>query len=201
MAHEHQPVTSALLVIDVQNDFCDGGTLPAQSTSTLIDPLNQLVDACVAAEVPVVFTRDWHSSDHESFLSQGGLWPPHCVCNTRGAAFHGRLHVPPGAIIVDKGVARDDDGYSAFEGTHLAETLRVLNVTEVMVCGIAAEYCVLASVKDACRSGFRTIVLEDLVRPIEVQPGDLHRALHDMQNAGAIRSTSDQCSIGVRKSR
>jgi nicotinamidase/pyrazinamidase len=199
MAGEQQSLKSALIVIDVQNDFCDGGGLAAQSTSTLIDPLNRFADASTAAGLPVVFTRDWHSPDHASFLPQGGPWPPHCVRNTHGAAFHARLHVPAGAIVVDKGVARDDDGYSAFRGTRLAETLGALNVTDVIVCGIAAEYCVLASVKEARGLGFRTIVLEDLVRAIEARPGDSHRAFSDMKSVGAILTMSSQRLIGVAK--
>ena len=190
MARQNTPLKSALVVVDVQNDFCEGGVLAAQSTSSLIGPLNQVVDSCTVAGMSVFFTRDWHPLDHSSFLSQGGPWPPHCVRNTRGAAFPDRLHVSSDATIVNKGVAKNDDGYSMFGGTNLAETLAALEIGGLAVCGIAAEYCVLESVRDACRRGFRTVVLEDLVRAIEVRPGDLQRALHEMEALGAVLSTS-----------
>ena len=192
MADRRDSVKSALVVIDVQNDFCEGGVLAAQFTSTLIDPLNLLVEMCTAAELSVIFTRDWHPPDHNSFLSQGGPWPPHCVWNTHGAAFGTGLRVAPTAIVIDKGVARADDGYSMFDRTSLTDTLTHLGVSELAVCGIAAEYCVLASVRDARHRGFRTIVLEDLVRPIDMRPGDSQRALREMQNAGAELSRSDR---------
>src|SRR5437763_1101192 len=99
MADDHPPVKSALVVIDVQNDFCDGGALAAQSTSSLIDPLNQLVDRCGAVDIPVIFTRDWHPLDHRSFLSHGGPWPPHCVCDTPGAGFATGLRVSSTIVI------------------------------------------------------------------------------------------------------
>ena len=192
MAYRSNPVKAALLVIDVQHDFCEGGVLEAQLTSTLIDPLNRLVDSCAAAEIPVIFTRDWHPPDHSSFISQGGPWPPHCVSNTRGAEFAAGLCVPSTAIIINKGVATDDDGYSMFDRTNLTDTLETLGLTELAVCGIAAEYCVLESVRDSRRRHFRTIVLEDLVRAIEVRPGDVDRAFGEMRNLGAVLSTSDQ---------
>lgn len=192
MAYGSNPVKAALLVIDVQHDFCEGGVLEAQLTSTLIDPLNRLVDSCAAAEIPVIFTRDWHPPDHSSFISQGGPWPPHCVWNTRGAEFAAGLRVPSTATVINKGVSTDDDGYSMFDRTNLTDTLETLGLTELAVCGIAAEYCVLESVRDSRRRHFRTIVLEDLVRAIEVRPGDAERAFSEMRNLGAVLSTSDR---------
>jgi nicotinamidase/pyrazinamidase len=191
MANPNEPLKPALLVIDVQRDFCEGGVLAAQFTSTLIDPLNRLVESCLLAEIPVIFTRDWHPPDHSSFLSHGGPWPAHCVWNTRGAEFAAGLRVPSTATVINKGVARDDSGYSMFDRTNLPETLKALDRTELAVCGIAAEYCVLASVKDSRHRAFRTIVLEDLVRAIEVRPGDADRAFNEMRSLEAVLSTSD----------
>ena len=187
-----------LLVIDVQRDFCEGGVLAAQLTSTLINPLNHLAEFCAAAEIPVIFTRDWHPPDHKSFLLQGGPWPPHCVWNSRGAEFAAGLRVPSTAIVINKGVARDDDGYSMFDRTNLIETLEALDPTELTVCGIAAEYCVLESVRDSRRQDYPTIVLQDLVRAIEVRPGDAEAAFTEMRNLGAVLSTSEHWTRTAR---
>jgi nicotinamidase-related amidase len=189
MADSKRPLT-ALVVVDVQRDFCEGGVLPARSTTTLIGPLNALTGACAAWNVPIVFTRDWHPPDHSSFQAGGGRWPAHCVRGTPGAEFAPGLKIAPGATIIDKGVDRDAPGYSAFETTDLARRLADSGVTGLAVCGIATEYCVLESVKDARRLGFGVILLEDLIRPIDASPGDAERAVCEMQALGVERSSS-----------
>lgn len=181
----------ALLVIDVQKDFCKGGVLAAKNTETLVGPLNKLISEAMAAGIPVIFTRDWHPAEHGSFVSMGGPWPPHCVQGTDGAQFASGLIVPAGARILDKGVAPYDDGYSMFVGTLLAEWLERLKVGAVAVCGIATEYCVLESVKDAVRNRLKVFLLGDLVRPIDRQPGDSDKAIAEMEQLGAESSNSE----------
>jgi len=189
MADSTRPLT-ALVVIDVQRDFCEGGVLPARSTTTLIGPLNAVIGSCAAANVPIVLTRDWHPPDHSSFQSEGGRWPAHCVQSTPGAEFASGLKVAAGVTIIDKGVDRGAPGYSAFEATDLARRLADSGVTDLAVCGIATEYCVLETAKDARRLGFRVILLEDLTRPIDASPGDAERAVREMQALGVDRSSS-----------
>jgi nicotinamidase/pyrazinamidase len=178
-------VKVALLVIDVQVDFCSGGALAASNTRSLIAPLNRVVGSCVAFGVPVAFTRDWHPKNHGSFVAQGGRWPPHCVQDTKGAAFATGLNVPRQSVLINKGTEIQDDGYSMFVGTELEDWLRTGTIGELAVCGIATEYCVLESTRDALMKGFQTVVLADLVRPIDEHPGDGAAALREMQHLGA----------------
>ena len=178
-------MNEALIVIDVQNDFCEGGALAAQGTKSLITPLNATIDKCIRLGVPGIFTRDWHPIDHSSFRNQGGLWPIHCIQNTFGAKFHAGLRIPENALIVDKGFEQLDDGYSMLRGTNLKSLLFELDVRSLAICGIATEYCVLESVRDACRFEYGVIVLEDLVRPVDVEEGDGMAALAEMVDLGA----------------
>jgi nicotinamidase/pyrazinamidase len=174
----------ALLVIDVQNDFCEGGVLAARGTSTLINSLNETMHAAATSRVPVSLTRDWHPPDHGSFVQFGGPWPPHCVQGSRGAEFADGLAVPTDAYVVNKGMSKDDDGYSMFVGTTLSEWLENLGIDRLAVCGIATEYCVLESVRDAIKKGLGVVLLEDLIRPIEQRPGDAARAISEMRQMG-----------------
>jgi len=190
-------VTTALLVIDVQNDFCEGGVLAAQDTSTLLKPLNRTISRAMAVGVQPIFTRDWHPVDHSSFTTEGGPWPPHCVQGTPGALFASGLLVPKQAHIVSKGVLPDDNGYSMFVSTDLREWLNTRRISVLAACGIATEYCVLDSVKDALRCGFAVSVLRDLIRPIEAHPGDAARAIQELRAWGAdmLDSHSWLCSL------
>jgi nicotinamidase/pyrazinamidase len=183
---------SALVIIDVQKDFCEGGVLPARDTLSLIEPLNGIIQWSIREGIFCVFTRDWHPSDHCSFLTQGGPWPSHCVQGTYGAEFARGLIVPSSALVID--IEKDSDkanmSYSAFENTNLEETLRSHGITDIAASGIATDYCVRATVLDSLRSGFSVDVLTDLIRPIDVHVGDSTKALEDMANAGATLSTS-----------
>jgi nicotinamidase/pyrazinamidase len=191
----------SLLVIDIQKDFCEGGILAARNTGSLLGPLNRAVLAASSARIPVVFTRDWHPIDHGSFVGQGGPWPPHCVQNSEGAEFAPGLTIPKNSLILNKGVAQGDDGYSMFVGTPLLEWLRRDNIESVAVCGIATEYCVLESVKDGLRNQFKVYLLEDLIRPIERDVGDSDKALAEMQLLGAIIMKSTDWVKNVAPSR
>jgi nicotinamidase/pyrazinamidase len=177
---------SALLIIDFQNDFTSGGALAVPEGDEIAEPVRRLAD-----EFDHVFaTRDWHPPDHASFETEGGPWPVHCVQGTHGAELHPAMRDIEVEAIVDVGVERDDEGYSGFEKSKLANLLRDQGVDEVAVVGLATDYCVRASAIDACREGFDTTVVTDAVRAVEVDPGDGERALEDMKRAGAKLATS-----------
>ena len=184
----------SLVVVDVQRDFCEGGVLPARNTSGLVAPLNAAIAWCIQCQIICVFTRDWHPVNHCSFHSQGGPWPTHCVQGTPGAEFAAGLQLPNSALVID--IEKDSDkanmSYSAFENTNLEAELLARRITDVAACGIATDYCVKATVLDAVRCGFRTSVLTDLIRPIEVHTGDSANALAEMKSVGATLLTCQE---------
>ncbi len=182
----------ALLVVDVQADFCPGGTLAVRGGGEVVPGLNKVIGAFERAGQSIFFTRDWHPHDHISFKSRGGRWPPHCVRGTPGAEFHRDLRVPSGATIVSKGDERDAEAYSGFQGTDLREQLRKLTVDEVFLGGLTTDYCVLETTLDARRSGFGVTILEDCIRAVNVRAGDGERARAAMRRAGARFTTSDE---------
>lgn len=176
----------ALLIVDFQNDFCPGGALPVPSGDAISSVLNR-----VAAEVPlVVASRDWHPEHHVSFAERGGPWPPHCVQESWGAELHSTLGRNRIARLFDKGTDPDRDAYSAFHGTGLAGWLRERGVEELLIGGLATDYCVRASVLDAREAGFAVTVIEDAVGAVDVQPGDGRRALGEMRSHGARVASS-----------
>jgi len=180
----------ALIVVDVQRDFCPGGALAVKNGDRVVPRLNKVVEAFDKSGLPVFFTRDWHPSNHISFVGQGGRWPPHCVQGTRGAEFHPGLRIPHGATIISKGDKPRFEAYSGFQGTDLEERLKALDVDEVLIGGLTTDYCVKESSLDALRAGFAVDVLEDCVMPVNVRPGDGARALREMQKEGAKLTTS-----------
>jgi nicotinamidase/pyrazinamidase len=175
----------AVIAVDVQNDFCPGGALAVAEGDAVVPVLNDWMALAAEAGATVVASRDWHPADHVSFAEQGGPWPPHCVQETTGAAFHPALRLPDGAIIVDKGEASERDNYSAFDDTGLADRLRRLGVERLWIGGLAQDVCVRATVLDACEAGFETRLIADATRPVDVTPGDGARALEAMRAAGA----------------
>jgi nicotinamidase/pyrazinamidase len=181
---------AALIIVDVQNDFCPGGALEARGGAAIVPVLNRyLADARRSGDT-IYASRDWHPMDTRHFKIHGGLWPPHCVQYTAGAEFHPDLALPPDAIVISKGDVSDREGYSAFdghtaEGRTLADDLRARHIDELRVGGIATDYCVKETVLDALREGFRVTVLSDAVTGIDVEPGDTKRALDAMRTAGA----------------
>lgn len=175
----------ALIVVDVQRDFLPGGALAVRHGNHVVPVLNRCLEYFREAGLPVVASRDWHPPDHCSFSAQGGSWPPHCVRDSPGAEFAGQLELPNDALIVSKATSSDTDAYSAFDGTDLDQHLRAAGVRRVFVGGLATDYCVLATVKDAVRAGFRVYVLGDAVGAVDARPGDGDRALATMRAAGA----------------
>lgn len=179
---------AALIVVDVQRDFCEGGALAATDTLSLLQPLQECIEAARRANAVVVYTKDWHPADHSSFQTFGGPWPVHCAADTLGAELMPPLHPAPAEIVVHKGVERHGAGYSGFELTGLGKHLRALQVSRVGVCGIATEYCVRATALDGLQSGFETVVLRDLIRA--VQPAETSRVLKELEQAGARTLTA-----------
>ncbi|HTU86884.1 MAG TPA: nicotinamidase [Solirubrobacteraceae bacterium] len=170
----------ALIVVDVQNDFCPGGALAVPDGDAVVDRVNQL-----ASEASfVVATRDWHPPDHASFAAQGGPWPVHCVAGTPGAELRAGIDRRLVDLVVDKGQARDTEGYSGFEGTGLESVLRSRGVDTVDVAGLALDYCVRATALDAKRAGFDVTVHRDATRAVELEPGDAERAVQELRAAG-----------------
>jgi len=173
----------ALIVVDVQNDFCPGGALPIEEGDKVIPVLNEWIAAAEDKALPVYASRDWHPVGHISFEERGGPWPPHCIQDTDGAAFHPDLRLPAAAIKVTKGVRFDKDQNSAFDETGLAEQLRRDGINRLWVGGLAQDVCVLATVLDACGHNFATHVITDATRPVSAEGGEVAR--RRMANAGA----------------
>ncbi len=182
----------ALLIVDVQNDFLPGGALAVPAGDRVIAPLNHSIDLFRRKGLPIFATRDWHPPGHCSFQAQGGPWPAHCIAGSAGAAFAPQLDLPADAHIVSKATRPDKDAYSGFEDTDLADRLRATGVRRLFVGGLATDYCVLNTVKDAVQAGFEVWVLEDAIAAVDVQPGDGARALATMQQAGARFVSSRQ---------
>jgi nicotinamidase/pyrazinamidase len=182
----------ALIVVDVQIDFCPGGALPIAGGDEVIPVLNRWIAAAGQARVPVYASRDWHPVAHLSFVERGGPWPPHCVQGSVGARFHAGLELPESAVVVTKGDRLDHDQYSAFNDTGLATELRSRGVTRVWVGGLAQDVCVRATVLDARRAGFDAIVIADGTRPVTRAGGDA--ADEEMRRAGARFETTDKMS-------
>ena len=176
---------TALILVDVQNDFCPGGALPVPEGDQVIPVLNRYIERFRSVGAPVFATRDWHPPGHVSFKERGGIWPAHCVQDTAGAAFHPGLELPKGAEGISKGTEPDKEAYSGFQGTDFADRLRKKGVSTIVVGGLATDYCVKSTVIDAEREGFAVYFLEDASRGVDVHPGDVERAVAEMKKAGA----------------
>lgn len=175
----------ALIVVDVQPDFCPGGKLAIDHGDEVIPVLNEWIVAAREAGVPVYASRDWHPAHHVSFRESGGEWPEHCVQDTPGARFHPELELPDDAVKISKGTRLDKDQYSAFDDTGLAGHLRDRGIGRLWIGGLAEDVCVRATVLDACREGFETHVIQSATRPVTVEGGETAR--RKMEEAGAVR--------------
>ena len=174
----------ALIIVDYQNDFArPDGALSVPAGEEVAGHINELARS--GGYELVLATRDWHPPDHGSFTEQGGIWPVHCVQGTPGAELHPALDTEPVDAIVDKGQDPGTEGYSAFDATSLAETLRARGVDAVTVVGLATDYCVKNTALDALREGFAVRVDRAGIRGVDVQPGDSERALEELAAAGA----------------
>jgi nicotinamidase/pyrazinamidase len=178
-------VGDALLVVDVQNDFLPGGSLAVPDGDAVIPPLNRCLALFTKLNLPIYASRDWHPANHCSIKAQGGPWPPHCVVGSRGAAFAASLALPPDAVVISKDDKPELNTYSDFTETDFDQRLRAANVRRLFVGGLATDYCVLNTVKDALALGYTVVVLTDAIRPVEVKPGDGENALAEMRQLGA----------------
>jgi len=166
----------ALLVVDVQTDFCPGGALPIAGGDAILPRVNVLIEEAVRAGALIVASRDWHPPNHVSFTEQGGPWPRHCVQNEYGAAFHPNLRLPPSAKVITKGDRRDFDQYSAFDRTGLADDLRRHGAKRVWVCGLALDVCVRATALDSVAAGFPTLLVVAATAPVTAEGGAIAQA-------------------------
>ena len=181
--------TDALMVVDVQNDFCPGGALPVPDGDQVIPVLNDYIKIFKKANANIFATRDWHPSKHISFKAQGGPWPPHCVQDTEGSKFHPDLKLPSEATIISKAVDPREEAYSGFEDTELADKLKNQSVKRIFVGGLATDYCVKNTVLDARELGFEVVLLLDAIRGINIKPDDAARAIAKMVESGAAQGT------------
>lgn len=183
------PQTDALVVVDVQRDFCPGGALAVPHGDDVVPVINRLLGL---TDWLTVATRDWHPADHCSFKAQGGIWPPHCVAGTAGAEFHPALDQTRIQAVVSKAVTRDAEAYSGFHGTDLAAQLSARGVHRVFVCGLATDYCVKATALDARSAGLDVVVIEDAIRGVEVKPGDCVKAVDEMRASAIVLAPSGE---------
>jgi nicotinamidase/pyrazinamidase len=184
----------ALLAVDVQRDFEPGGTLAVPNGDEIVPPLAACIDEFERRNLPIIASRDWHPPDHCSFEAQGGPWPPHCIAETAGAEFDPGLNLPDSAKIIDKAMTTDKDAYSAFEDTELHAYLQGEGVTRLFIGGLATEYCVLNTARDALGNGYDVVLLEDAIRAID--PADGENAIRELQDGGAKISQSSELIDG-----
>jgi nicotinamidase/pyrazinamidase len=186
----------ALVVVDMQNDFVTG-SLAVPGGAAVVPTLDRWIAAFVGLSLPVFATRDWHPPDHCSFRERGGVWPTHCVAGTEGARFVPGLALPPDAIVISKATAVDREAYSTFSGTDLDRQLRARNIERIFIGGLATDYCVVESVRDARQLGYEVCVLGDAIRAVNVHPDDGAKAEAAMRSAGAALIAIDAVAIGA----
>ena len=179
----------ALIIGDVQNDFCPGGALPVPEGDQVIPMLNDYIKIFEKSNATIFAIRDWHPQNHISFKSQGGPWPPHCIQDTEGARFHPDLKLPSETTIISKAKDPHKEAYSGFEDTELEDKLKKQNLTRVFVGGLATDYCVKNTVLDALKLGFDTVLLIDATRGININPDDVTKAISEMAKGGAKQVT------------
>lgn len=184
----------ALIVVDVQNDFCPGGKLAVAHGDEVVAPLNELIEKFLERGDPVFKSRDWHPPETKHFEKYGGTWPRHCVQNTKGAEFHPQLKDDPRIHVISKGLG-DTDCYSAFDETDLGAQLRDEGVEELLVGGLATDYCVKATVLAGLKQGFKVKALENAMRAVNLKPDDGARAIEEMRAAGAEIVTTDNTKL------
>lgn len=175
----------ALIMVDVQNDFLPGGNLGVPDGDAVLPVMNRYLELFRRTGLPIYATRDWHPENHCSFEAQGGPWPPHCIAESEGAAFAKDLRMGEDVDVISKATTVGKDAYSGFEGTDLARRLRKQKVNRLFIGGLATDYCVLNTVKDALREGFQVLLLEDGIRGVDVNPGDSEKAMEEMHTLGA----------------
>lgn len=184
--------SDALIVVDVQNDFCEGGALAVAGSGAVVPVINRVAHHFKH----IVLTRDWHPEDHTSFSEKpefvDGSWPPHCVQHTPGASFHKDLVFPCKVDIVSKGTDPDREAYSGFDNTGLEQTLRDKGIGRIVVCGLATDYCVKATALAGIEAGFEVVLVEDACRGVDNPHGTVADAVRAMQDAGVVLTRSGE---------
>ena len=189
-------VHTALVVVDIQKDFCPGGALAVADGDKVVPTINKYIHLFREAAAPIIYTRDWHPPDHSSFKSQGGPWPPHCVQGTEGAEFHPDLSPPKESEVVSK-AERKDEAYSFFQGTDLRHRLTRVKlrlglrggIGTLFVGGLATDYCVKETVLDGLKLGYNVYYLADASLGVNVKPDDSDLAIQEMLSKGAHKIT------------
>lgn len=187
----------ALLIVDVQNDFCPGGALAVPEGDKIVPILNKYMMIFSRKKWPIFASRDWHPQETKHFKQFGGLWPEHCIQNTKGAGFHPDLRLPQETIILSKGMDPDKDSYSAFQavdskGTKFFELLKISGINELFVGGLATDYCVKSSVLDGLKFGFKVKLLIDSIKGVNIKSKDSEEAIEEMVSCGAEKMTLEK---------
>jgi nicotinamidase/pyrazinamidase len=183
----------ALLLVDLQNDFCPGGSLAVADGDRVMPVLSAWALAAERQRIPIFVSRDWHPLRTTHFKEYGGIWAPHCVMGTHGAEFHPDLNVPSSAAVISKGMGENEDAYSAFQarddsGALLVTLLENKDIKHLYIGGLATDYCVKSSALDGLANGFRVTLVRDGMRAVNLQPNDGDQALAEMRAAGADES-------------
>jgi nicotinamidase/pyrazinamidase len=176
----------ALLIADIQNDFLPGGALGIRGGEEILPTLEDYIRRFHRCGHPIFLTRDWHPPDHCSFVSRGGVWPVHCVAGSSGSLPPTFFPTPDSAIIIYKATDRNQEAYSAFQNTSLDRQLRDLATRRLFVGGLATDYCVLNTVKDARKKGYDVCLLMDGIKAVNLFPNDGRRAEEEMISLGAM---------------
>lgn len=180
----------ALLVVDIQNDFCPGGALGVPEGDKIVPKVNKYIRIFSKKKLPIFATRDWHPIRTKHFKDFGGVWPVHCIHNSKGAAFHPKLKLSKGAILLYKGMDPEKDSYSAFhaedeKGMRFPNLLKILGIKEIYIAGMATDYCVKFSTHDALKQGFKVKILMDAIKGVNLRPDDSEKAIKEMVKNGA----------------
>jgi len=184
----------ALLIVDVQNDFCPQGALGIPAGDRIVPVINKYIKIFSKNKWLILATRDWHPPRTKHFKDFGGEWPVHCIQNTPGAAFYPKLKIPKGAILLYKGMDPAKDSYSAFQaedarGMNLSGLLKLFGIKEIYIAGLATDYCVRFSVRDAIKEGLKVRLLADAIQGVNLKPGDSEKAIKEMLKIGAKKLT------------
>jgi len=187
-------IKKALLIVDVQNDFCPAGALGIKDGDKIIPAINKYIKIFASKKLPIFASRDWHPKKTMHFKKFGGVWPVHCVQGTKGAEFHPKLKLPKEAILLYKGMDPEKDSYSAFQardqnGMSLPNLLKILDMKELYIAGLATDYCVKFTTHDAIREGFKVKILLDAIKGVNLKPNDSENAIREMVKIGAKKIT------------
>jgi nicotinamidase/pyrazinamidase len=180
----------ALLVVDVQNDFCPGGALGVPEGHKIVPSINKYIKIFAKSKSPIFATRDWHPVKTKHFKDFGGVWPIHCLQNSKGATFHPDLKLTKDMILLYKGMDPDKDCYSSFHaedasGISLLDWLKRLDIKELYIAGLATDYCVKFTAIDALKNGFKVRILIDAIQGVNLKPKDSEEAIKKIINMGA----------------